>query len=156
MAADCSKCAALCCVAPAFDESDDFAEDKPANTPCRHLAPDNLCTIHASLVEDGFPGCAMFDCHGAGQRVTQDLFGGADWRNDPDILEDMATAYRSALRTHKNLVLVVAALDLDLPDDMRPAVEDMVARGLGDELPDPDAFQAETEKLVLDLREIMT
>ncbi|MFC5060593.1 pentapeptide repeat-containing protein [Actinomycetospora atypica] len=62
-------------MAPAFARSADFAIDKPARTPCPHLAVSvpgaaAPCTIHASLPERGFPGCVTFDCFGAGQRVT--------------------------------------------------------------------------------------
>ena len=32
--ADCTRCFALCCVAPAFAASADFAIDKPAGQPC--------------------------------------------------------------------------------------------------------------------------
>lgn len=84
LTADCGRCAGLCCVAPAFARSADFALSKPARTPCPHLsvgvpgepAP---CTIHDELPARGFPGCVTFDCFGAGQRVT----AWADWRVSP-------------------------------------------------------------------------
>ena len=50
--ADCSRCAALCCVVPAFARSSDFAVDKPAGTPCVHLAADHRCGIHAERVDE--------------------------------------------------------------------------------------------------------
>ncbi|MEJ2890220.1 pentapeptide repeat-containing protein [Actinomycetospora aeridis] len=75
--ADCSRCLALCCVGPSFAASADFAVDKPAHTPCRHLRPDDGCGIHDRLRARGFPGCAVFDCFGAGQQVVQVTFGGA-------------------------------------------------------------------------------
>ena len=34
--ADCARCAGLCCVAPAFAASADFAIDKPAGHACPH------------------------------------------------------------------------------------------------------------------------
>jgi hypothetical protein len=71
--ADCERCVALCCVAPSFTASADFAIDKPAGVPCRNLTGDNRCAIHATLRESGFPGCAAYDCFGAGQRVTAEL-----------------------------------------------------------------------------------
>ena len=80
LAADCSRCVGLCCVAPAFAASVDFAVDKPAGDPCPNLEADNRCGIHARLRESGFPGCVVFDCFGAGQRVTQELLPGTDWR----------------------------------------------------------------------------
>ena len=78
--ADCSRCLALCCVGPPFAASADFAVDKPAHTPCRHLRPDDGCGIHDRLRARGFPGCAVFDCFGAGQQVVQVTFGGAGVR----------------------------------------------------------------------------
>jgi hypothetical protein len=81
--ADCGRCSGLCCVAPAFARSADFALDKPAETPCPNLLvsvpgrSDAPCRIHAELPERGFPGCVAFDCFGAGQRVS------ADWRDGP-------------------------------------------------------------------------
>ncbi|WNV73792.1 pentapeptide repeat-containing protein [Geodermatophilus sp. DSM 44513] len=66
--ADCASCAGLCCVAPAFAASADFAVDKPAGVACRHLQRDSRCGIHGELRERGFPGCTVFDCFGAGQQ----------------------------------------------------------------------------------------
>lgn len=74
--ADCTRCAALCCVVPAFAASADFAIDKPAGTPCPNLRPDHGCGIHATLRERGFTGCTVYDCFGAGQQVVQVTFGG--------------------------------------------------------------------------------
>jgi hypothetical protein len=74
--ADCARCAALCCVGLAFTASADFAIDKPAGTPCVNLLPDRRCGIHDRLRENGFAGCVTYDCFGAGQRVTQETFGG--------------------------------------------------------------------------------
>src|SRR5215218_2630954 len=82
--ADCARCVGLCCVAPAFARSADFAIDKPAGRPCPHLQPDSRCEIHADLRSQGFPGCVVYDCFGAGQKVTQLTFGGRDWRTAPD------------------------------------------------------------------------
>jgi uncharacterized protein YjbI with pentapeptide repeats len=77
--ADCSRCTALCCVAPAFAASADFAIDKPAGRPCPNLAEDFRCGIHAQLRERGFPGSTVFDCFGAGQRIVQATFAGGTW-----------------------------------------------------------------------------
>ena len=38
--ADCAQCFGLCCVAPAFVASADFAITKPAGRPCPNLAAD--------------------------------------------------------------------------------------------------------------------
>jgi hypothetical protein len=70
LVADCSRCVGLCCVLLPFQRSADFAFDKQAGEPCRHLADDHRCRIHASLLADGMRGCVAYDCFGAGQAVT--------------------------------------------------------------------------------------
>ncbi|NGO06850.1 pentapeptide repeat-containing protein [Streptomyces sp. HC44] len=78
--ADCTRCFGLCCVALPFSASADFAVDKEAGRPCSHLRTDFGCGIHTELRQRGFPGCTVYDCFGAGQKVSQVTFGGEDWR----------------------------------------------------------------------------
>lgn len=80
---DCARCFGLCCVALPFAASADFAVDKDAGTPCRNLREDHRCAIHARLRREGFTGCTVYDCFGAGQKVSQVTFGGRDWRSGP-------------------------------------------------------------------------
>ena len=94
--ADCSACAALCCVIPPFDAVQGFGFDKAAETPCQHLCADHRCGIHAELVGRGFAGCVAFDCLGAGQRLTSlavERLGSADWRARPDVARWLFAAY---------------------------------------------------------------
>ncbi|MDF3146848.1 MULTISPECIES: pentapeptide repeat-containing protein [unclassified Streptomyces] len=77
---DCERCFGLCCVALPFTASADFAIDKPAGRPCRNLQDDHRCGIHARLRHKGFTGCTVYDCFGAGQKVSQVTFAGKDWR----------------------------------------------------------------------------
>ena len=101
--ADCSRCTGLCCVAPAFARSSDFAFTKPAGTPCRHLAADARCEVHADLRERGMVGCTVFDCLGAGQALSARI----DWRRGD---ADLAFAAFSQLRDlHELLNLLVEA-----------------------------------------------
>ena len=93
LTADCSRCVGLCCVLPAFAASADFAIDKPAGVPCVHLRGDDRCGVHDQLRDRGFPGCVVFDCFGAGQRVTQDVFPGASWRGDPATAAAMSAVF---------------------------------------------------------------
>jgi uncharacterized protein YjbI with pentapeptide repeats len=74
--ADCERCFGLCCVAPAFSASADFAIDKDAGCPCPNLQADFRCAIHDRLRQRGFAGCTVYDCFGAGQKVAQVTFGG--------------------------------------------------------------------------------
>lgn len=101
--ADCGRCFGLCCVAPAFTASADFAIDKPAGSPCPNLLADFGCGIHGRLRDRGFPGCAVFDCFGAGQQVAQVTFGGRDWRSAPDTAPAMFAAFAVLRQVHELL-----------------------------------------------------
>jgi len=79
---DCGSCLGLCCVALPFSTSADFGFDKAAGEPCRNLTADLRCSIHRDLRQRGFAGCSVFDCFGAGQKVSQRTFRGQDWRED--------------------------------------------------------------------------
>jgi uncharacterized protein YjbI with pentapeptide repeats len=108
--ADCGRCFALCCVAPAFSASADFAIDKPAGHPCPHLQAGFRCGIHDDLRPQGFPGCAAYDCFGAGQQVSQVTFGGRDWRQDPRAAPQMYRVFVIMRQLHELLWYLAAAL----------------------------------------------
>ncbi len=111
---DCDRCAALCCVALAFDRSESFAFDKAANAPCRNLDAGNRCSLHAHLTTAGFGGCAAYDCYGAGQVVTQEIFGGRSWRDEPGLLPVMMEAFRALRGLHELRLLLREARMLPL------------------------------------------
>ncbi|GIJ80968.1 Pentapeptide repeat-containing protein [Micromonospora phaseoli] len=117
--ADCSRCFGLCCVAPAFAASADFAVDKPAGQPCRHLRTDFACGIHTELRERGYPGCTVFDCFGAGQRVAQITFGGRDWRSTPRTARQMFDVFAVMRPLHELLWYLTEALALRPPAGLR-------------------------------------
>ncbi|WP_147371896.1 hypothetical protein [Henriciella algicola] len=112
--ADCSQCAALCCVLLPFDKSEAFAFDKAGGEPCKHLDGCNACRIHEQLSERGFKGCVAFDCHGAGQRVVQEVFAGRSWRDDPTLMTRMGRAFHTMRRIHELLLLLREAARLPL------------------------------------------
>ncbi|WMX48482.1 pentapeptide repeat-containing protein [Streptomyces roseicoloratus] len=86
---DCANCFGLCCVALPFARSHDFAVNKSAGDPCRNLQDDFRCGIHTRLRDSGFPGCTVYDCFGAGQHVSQVVYGGVSWREAPDTARQM-------------------------------------------------------------------
>lgn len=131
--ADCSRCTGLCCVAPAFAVSADFALDKPAGRPCPHLGADARCGIHSRLRERGFPGCEVFDCFGAGQHVVQTLEGGGDWRAGPATAEVVFAVF-PVVRQLKEALWYLAEARTLLP-----------AGGLREEV---ERAQAQTEQLL--------
>ena len=121
--ADCSRCQGLCCVAPAFARSADFAIDKPAGRPCPNLRADLRCGIHAELRERGFPGCEVFDCFGAGQQVVQVTLAGQDWREGRSAAASMFAVF-GVMRQLKELLWYLAeALSLLPPGPLREEVE---------------------------------
>ncbi|GIJ20951.1 pentapeptide repeat-containing protein [Micromonospora lutea] len=121
--ADCARCFGLCCVAPAFAASADFAIDKPAGQPCRNLRADFGCAIHTELRERGFSGCTVFDCFGAGQRVAQVTFGGRDWRAAPHSAQQMFDVFAVMRPLHELLWYLTEALRLRPPTDLRTELE---------------------------------
>ncbi|MER7109787.1 pentapeptide repeat-containing protein [Streptomyces sp. NPDC000229] len=110
---DCANCFGLCCVALPFAASADFAVDKPAGTPCANLATDFRCGIHERLRDRGFSGCTVYDCFGAGQKVSQVTFGGRDWRQDPDTARRMFAAFPAVRHLHELLAYLTEALTLE-------------------------------------------
>jgi uncharacterized protein YjbI with pentapeptide repeats len=125
--ADCDRCVALCCVAPAFSASADFAIDKPAGQPCPNLRGDFRCSIHDRLRPRGFAGCAAFDCFGAGQQVTQVTFGGRDWRAHPGLAAPMFAAFAVMRRLHELLWYLNEALALGPADPLRKQLDEAFA-----------------------------
>ncbi|MBX7480930.1 hypothetical protein [Qipengyuania qiaonensis] len=125
---DCSRCAALCCIAYPSDEMPGFAAAKAAGEPCPKLRADGLCTIYDSRAEEGFAGCIQFECFGAGQYVVQHLFGGRDWRDDPDLLAPMVDAFL-AMRPVADLnFLAKRAIEIAEEEDVRATATSLAAR----------------------------
>lgn len=126
LAPDCSRCDALCCVLLAFDASAAFAFDKPACVACMHLAQDNACGIHAERSHQGFAGCAAYSCHGAGQRITQSVFKGRSWRDDPGLLPAIEDAFRTLRQLHQAVALLDQAARLPLPSAHEQRRQDLL------------------------------
>ncbi|WP_415971325.1 pentapeptide repeat-containing protein [Rhodococcus sp. 077-4] len=111
--ADCGSCFGLCCVALPFAKSSDFAVDKAAGEPCRNLRQDSKCGIHSTLREKGFPGCTVYDCFGAGQKVSQSTFAGQDWREQPSNSSEMFAVFPIMRDLHELLWYLADVRDRD-------------------------------------------
>ncbi|MBT2249113.1 pentapeptide repeat-containing protein [Arthrobacter sp. BHU FT2] len=125
---DCSNCFALCCTAFGFSRSADFAIDKPPASACPNLAADFSCTIHGSLRPRGFRGCTVFDCFGAGQAVSQGLFGGVSWRDEPGSQPAMFASFRAVKQLHEMLWHLAQAQELTYSPELAGEVQDLRAR----------------------------
>ncbi|MGW0927611.1 pentapeptide repeat-containing protein [Streptomyces sp. NPDC002644] len=160
--ADCANCFGLCCVALPFARSADFAADKPAGRPCGNLREDFRCGIHARLRDSGYQGCTVFDCHGAGQKVSQVTFGGADWRRSPETARSMFAVFPVMRQLHELLQYVTEALDLaparPVHRELRRALArvDGLTRGNAESIValDVDALRGEVNPLLLRASEL--
>lgn len=130
---DCARCFALCCVLLPFSASAGFGVDKPSGRPCRNLLEDDSCRIHATLREDGWPGCTVFECFGAGQQVSQVTYAGVSWRepgSPPHRVAEMAAVLSVMRQLHEMLVHLaeVARRSPDpAADAVRAEIEDLTA-----------------------------
>ncbi|NJP97618.1 pentapeptide repeat-containing protein [Nonomuraea sp. FMUSA5-5] len=126
--ADCESCFGLCCVALPFAASADFAVDKAGGQPCHNLRDDFRCSIHAQLRERGFPGCTVFDCFGAGQKVSQVTYEGRSWREEPATARQMYAVFPVMRQLHELLWYLAEALTLEaarpLHDALRAALDE--------------------------------
>jgi len=125
---DCGSCLGLCCVALPFAASADFAFDKRAGEPCPNLRADFRCSIHRDLRQRGFSGCAVFDCFGAGQKVSRVTFADQDWRADPRTAGRMFDALAVMRQLHELLWYLTDALTRqparELHGPLRRALDD--------------------------------
>ncbi|MEE2035217.1 pentapeptide repeat-containing protein [Rhodococcus chondri] len=157
--ADCASCFALCCTAFGFSRSVDFAEDKSAGAPCRHLGPDFSCSIHARLQARGFRGCTVFDCFGAGQVVSQRLFAGSGPCERPETQRDMLAAFALVRQLHEMLWHLVESAERTYdPDAAQHACElvstihDATCGSLSALFAiDPEALHSEVRTLLVDI-----
>jgi uncharacterized protein YjbI with pentapeptide repeats len=123
LTADCGNCAGLCCVALAFSKSADFAFDKDAGEPCVNLDDDFRCQIHPHLRDRGFKGCTVFDCFGAGQKVTQQTFAGRTWRQAPASADQIFAVFAVVRQLHEILWYLDESLTLPQAQPLRVELE---------------------------------
>ena len=163
LTADCEHCFGLCCVALPFAASADFGFDKPGGEPCRNLQSDFRCGIHSELRQQGFPGCTVYDCFGAGQHVSQSTFGAQDWRGNSQHAQRMFQVFPIMRQLHELLWYLTEALTLQPARSLHPelgAALDQTARltrGSAAELRELDmaAHHQRTNELLLRTSELV-
>ncbi|MGW0706287.1 pentapeptide repeat-containing protein [Streptomyces sp. NPDC002643] len=161
---DCGSCFGLCCVALPFAASADFAVGKAAGSPCRNLREDFRCGIHTRLRGEGFTGCTVYDCFGAGQRVSQGTFGGRDWRaGGGEHARRMFDVFPVVRQLHELLRYLTEALTLSAAQPVHPALRraldetERLAGGSAEELGELDvaAHRQRVNELLLRTSELM-
>ncbi|MFJ6384397.1 pentapeptide repeat-containing protein [Kitasatospora sp. NPDC092039] len=160
---DCGSCFGLCCVALPFAAGSDFAMNKAAGSACHNLRTDFGCGIHAQLRDRGFQGCTVYDCFGAGQRVSQVTFGGRSWREEPDSAKPMFDVFPIVRQLHELLHYLTEALAFDpagaVHDELRQALAetDRLAGGTPEEIlaVDVPAHRQRVSELLLRASELV-
>ncbi|MEI4770625.1 pentapeptide repeat-containing protein [Psychrobacillus sp. FJAT-51614] len=122
--ADCGNCFGLCCVALPYAKSADFPNDKDGGTPCSNLQSDYRCGIHQNLRNEGYKGCTVYECFGAGQKVSQFTYKGKDWRDNPSLAKEMFDVFPIMQQLHEMLSYLSEALHRD---ESKPIYRDIQA-----------------------------
>lgn len=140
-ASDCANCAGLCCTALPFSRSRDFGADKPAGTPCANLdvGAGFGCRIHDRLRADGWAGCAVFECFGAGQLVTSGMFAGRTWADDDVDAAQVFAAFEALRAIHEVRYYCRVLADHPVDAQLRCAVEALNAEAARLASGSPDA-----------------
>lgn len=113
LSADCEKCFGLCCVALPYAKSADFALDKDGGNPCSNLQSDFRCRIHKNLRNEGYRGCTVYECFGAGQKVSQVTYKGKGWRENPETSKEMFDVFPIMQQLHEMLLYLNEALCIE-------------------------------------------
>jgi uncharacterized protein YjbI with pentapeptide repeats len=119
LSSDCGSCFGLCCVALPFAKSADFAVDKSSGAPCPNLQENFRCSTHHTLREKGFKGCTVYECFGAGQKVSQHTYAGKDWRKNPESAKEMYDVFPNMQQLHEMLLYLAEALSLKETDPFK-------------------------------------
>lgn len=125
--ADCANCFGLCCIALPFAKTADFAIDKAYGEPCPNLQDDFACRIHARLRDEGFRGCTVYECFGAGQKTAQTTYGGLSWREAPETRWQMFEVYSIMRVLHELLWYLSEAQSRVTAPELRAKLESAFA-----------------------------
>ncbi|WP_379154111.1 pentapeptide repeat-containing protein [Paenibacillus sp. sgz5001063] len=109
---NCENCFGLCCAALPFSASSDFAIDKNAGQPCPNLRNDFRCGIHTALRANGFKGCTVYECFGAGPKVSHLTFASRDWRAAPESAAQMFEVFPVMRHLHELMYYLAQAIEL--------------------------------------------
>ena len=100
-----------------------------------------------------------YDCHGAGQKVTQVTFKGRNWRSDPGIASQIFEAFMVMRQLHEQMMYLNEGLKLAPPAPIKARLErqlaelDSLTRLDADRLIEADVsrFRASVDGLLIEL-----
>ena len=88
--------------------------------------------INVVYIEDlrgkGYKGCTVFECFGAGQKISQVTFKGIDWRTDAEHAREMYDAFPVMHQLHEMLWYLKEAILLKatqtIHKELKEAIEE--------------------------------
>lgn len=124
---DCSKCFGLCCTALYFSAAEGFPRNKAAGKPCSNLLQDFRCAVHDKLEDRGYKGCISYDCFGAGQKVSEIIYGGHSWRETPESSKEMFEVFIAVRQLHEILWYLTQATELQTSQPISKKLTQMIS-----------------------------
>lgn len=115
---DCAKCSGLCCVALYCSKTDGFPENKEDGVPCKHLQSNFQCDRHAQLVKKNMKGCLIYECVGAGQKVTKMYAESGNWKTNPKQSKEIYEVFLIVHQLHQMLWYLAQALGVTTDDKL--------------------------------------
>lgn len=123
---NCEECFGLCCTALYFSKSEGFPNNKDAGKPCVNLMSDFKCSIHKNLRDKGLKGCIAYECFGAGQKISKDVYKGQSWRENPDKSKEMFDLFLIIFQLHEMLWYLTEAYRMNHDNDMKKKINLMI------------------------------
>lgn len=123
---DCKNCCGLCCVGLYFSKLDGFPCNKKAGIPCSKLNNDFFCSIHSKLAIKKCTGCISYDCLGAGQKTIQNIYHGANWKDSPQIAEQMFLVFAIIYQLSQILWYLVEASSIIFAVNLREEIHKLI------------------------------
>lgn len=120
---NCNECFGLCCVALYFSKIDGFPENKDSGKPCLYLKEDFKCKVHDKLMEKGLKGCTIFECFGAGQKVSKIIYKGENWRQNSKIAKEMFEVFLVVRQLHEMQWYLTEAYELNAEKNVKDEIE---------------------------------
>lgn len=123
---DCSNCFGLCCAALQFQKSQDFPFSKKEGVSCGNLRSDFGCAVHNQLKANGFNGCTTYECFGAGQFISMELFKGVDWQYDPGSKKQMFQLLPVVRNIHEIIYHLRGSMELTKNKEIEKACAELI------------------------------
>lgn len=91
-----------------------------------NLEEDYKCRIHESLTQKGMKGCTTYDCFGAGQKVTAQIYSGETWRTLTGRTEEIFDIYLTVFRMQQMLWFLTEAGTILPACKLQPAINKLM------------------------------